>query len=498
MKTNPTHFSLSRILCVLLTSAMISGCSRPSTPIGVNADVFRSKTERRYSLLNRFIQAETLATWSTSEHTAQPVIIGALGPEKYTGKIKGLIHNTEIAVMLKQAVREGLNVVIVVGDGMGVMHMILPLLANKAAGSERPTMIERILDEGRMALCINNHYGRIVAESASAATAFSSGREALTEVIGLDHEGYPVESVLDIALESDYTTALVTDTRTTHATPAAFYAKNIWRYNENNIAEQLMRRHNIDIIMGGGARHFIPKEKKLSDFADFDSISKLLDGKSKRKDTLNLIDTIKSNGYALVTNRAMLASLKPDILRVFGLFASNHMNFSIDRGQEESSDPSVDEMAEKTFAISSQTSKPLFALFECGRIDHAAHDNDMGSTIKAMQEMELVLSRCYAFYKSNPKKTLLVFTADHETGGLSFSYSRKKKKSGRMLHSGLEWRTDMDAMPYEYFRKLANQKMSYERMFILAKNPAQLVKLFNANSEFNITIDQAEQIYAME
>ncbi|TMP13413.1 alkaline phosphatase, partial [Pseudoalteromonas ruthenica] len=100
--------------------------------------------------------------------------------------------------------------------------------------------------------------GMLVTDSACSATQLATGLAAGSEMIGLDEQGNIVETILEKAKKAGKATGLVSDTRITHATPAAFAAHQPHRSMEPEIAEQLVNTGMVDVLLSGGARVFIP------------------------------------------------------------------------------------------------------------------------------------------------------------------------------------------------------------------------------------------------
>ncbi|MGV2442353.1 alkaline phosphatase, partial [Bacillus atrophaeus ATCC 9372] len=160
---------------------------------------------------------------------------------------------------------------------------------------------------------------------ACSATQLALGRMAPSEVIGLDAEGNPQETVLEKAKRLGKATGLVSDTRLTHATPASFAAHQPHRSLENEIAVDMLNT-GVDVMLSGGIRHFIPKS--TNDKGEvYQQLEALTQGsvklKSKRKDERNLITEAQQQGYQLAFNRNQLAATGDG--KVLGLFAYSGM-----------------------------------------------------------------------------------------------------------------------------------------------------------------------------
>ena len=466
--------------------------------VGYKADTFyASNSKLAHLMLNRVLARESHIAWGTGNHTASPVPLGAVGPKKYIDKLNGLIENTEIAKVSHQAVKDGINVILVIGDGMGITHMSLPIYMRIAENSKEKTYFEKILNEGSCGIVLNHPIRGLVPGSATTATSLATGIKSYLEVLSVDTNGFPVQTTLELAKERNYLTALVTDAGITDATPAAFYAHSFNRDLENNIAEQLVVSE-VDVVFGGGGKRFIPMNTQLKEYKYFINSNNMNNAYSVREDDKNLLKDFEKNGYKIISNNNDLLELEPNKTdKVIGLFASGGLSAAIDRDNEDTGEPSLVLMAKKALDILKNKNRNYFIMIEAGRIDWESHDNDVGAVYRAMEEMNNVLKVCYDEYKKNQKKTLLIFTADHETGGLSISYTKlsEENKFVKKLKSGDEWFSKTDPLLFEKFIKIKNQKRAIYKDMGKAKSADELYELLNNNIDYHINRKDAEVIY---
>lgn len=462
--------------------------------LGIHSEYFYPSVNRPLALLSRELSPQMQTLWSTGGHTAVPVPVGAVGPEKYRDRLKGVIQNTEIAEVMKAAVNDNISVVLVIGDGMGPMHMALPIYRNAVRNRGEKTWMEKILNEGACGYCLTNMADEIVTGSASAGTALACGKKTFSGMISMDTAGAPLESVLDIAEQKGFATGLVTDTRLTHATPAAFYGNVISRKMEAALARDLVENHEIEVLMGGGAEYFIPQNTWVTDHKQFKPLNKSLGSESGRKDNRNLILQALDNGYTFACNRDQLEIIDSTSTKLLGLFAGSGMSACIDRDDENTGEPSIPMMTQKALDILKNDPEGLFLMIECGRIDWESHQNDVGAVCRDMEEMDVVMGVCYKYYQSNPEKTLLIFTADHEAGGLGLSYATKDLPPERKLASGALWKPGINGLSNDDFMKYGEQKRSFDSMIKEAGSAGELVKLIAENTAFTITKEQAKRV----
>ena len=144
----------------------------------------------------------------------------------------------------------------------------------------------KLAQGGKIVLSRTNPADTLVVDSACSATQLAIGAPTLSEVIGIDADGNPAETILELAARRGKSTGLVSDTRLTHATPASFAAHVAHRDMENEIAVQMLE-NGVDVMLSGGARHFLP-QKVNEKGAAYDKWVKRTDNafnvKSKRTD----------------------------------------------------------------------------------------------------------------------------------------------------------------------------------------------------------------------
>lgn len=256
----------------------------------------------------------------------------------------------------------------------------------------------------------------LVTDSAAAGTALATGQKTNNGYIAVDLKGNSLPTILEEAEKKGMATGLITTTRLTHATPAAFASHNISRDDENAIAEDYVTS-GVEFFAGGGVRHFIPQSMKSSDT----TISK-----SKRTDDKNLLNEFEKKGYKVFTgqggNEAFRKLSVKGETKVFAALNYSHMPYEVDRVNEKLNMPSLAEMTGKGIEVLSQYQKGFFLMVEGGRIDHACHANDATGSIQDTLALDRALDQAVTFYKNHPTETLILVVGDHETGGLGLGF----------------------------------------------------------------------------
>jgi len=405
------------------------------------------------------------------------------------------------------------NVILMIGDGMGPGQMgLLEEYARKAPNSiykGRDTAFKTIIDNGVLGMSLHSPSHALVVDSACSASHLASGVDSPSESIGLDINGDPVDSVLEIAKRLGKATGLVSDTRLTHATPAAFASHQRHRSLESKIAEDMLETR-VDVMLSGGLRYWIPKS--ANDKGDlYKKLMKQTGGnikiKSKRKDEKNLLAEANSAGYAVIHTKDSLKNAKGD--KLLGLFSysgmQNGIAYSNSKDSAERTMPSLKEMTMKALDVLSQDPDGFFLMVEGGQIDWSAHNNDAGTMLHEMLKFDETIQYVYEWIKDR-NDTLLVVTADHETGGFGFSYSRANVPKGSKLSGSAfkdhEYKPKFNFGVLNILDKLYKQKKSFGDMLSefdkTDKTPKSLQTIVNANSEFKITLAQAKRILMTE
>lgn len=292
------------------------------------------------------------------------------------------------------------NVILLIGDGMGLAQSYAAYLANDKSLS--------IYTMPYTGLSITSCADREVTDSGAGGTAIATGHKANYKAIGLDKNNISHPSLLKIAKQYGKSTAIVCSCDLTHATPAAFVANVKNRDLQEQIALSYLEEY-CDIALGGGAERFTSKG---------------------RKDKLNLIDSLAKRGYAVVYSQDELSKCESE--KIFGLFAEGHLPEASKRGGV------MQQYMLKALEQLDKNPNGFFMMLEGSRIDMEAHLNKYD----AMVEETLDFDRCVAIALDFAKRkgnTLVVVTADHETGGLTLPAkgSKTQDKWTTLNHTGV-------------------------------------------------------------
>ncbi|MFQ5859332.1 MAG: alkaline phosphatase [Anaerolineae bacterium] len=285
------------------------------------------------------------------------------------------------------------DIILLIGDGMGPHHRAAARYLS--VGPAGALAMDGLTVAGYARTYSAN---ALVTDSAAAATAIASGAKTYNGAIGVDAVGNPVKTILEQAQALGKATGLVTTTQIAHATPAAFAAHVTNRSMMTEIARQLLE-HGVDVLLGGGEDQWLPTDQA----GCF--------GAGERTDGLNLIRSAITNGYTYVCTPAQFDAINPAVIqKLLGLFA--------DEGMVRPYQPSLADMTGKAIDIVSQDPDGFFLMVEGGQIDWASHANDADNALGDTIGFDEAVAVARQFAAQHPE-TLVIVTADHETGGLT-------------------------------------------------------------------------------
>jgi len=302
-----------------------------------------------------------------------------------------------------------------IGDGMGFSQRQLAELFLKE--KEKDPTRKLVMNSLDVTGVITTHSANsLITDSAAAGTALASGVKTNNGVIGKDPAGNNVATLIDAAEAKGMATGIITTTRLTHATPAAFVSHNISRHNEAEIALDFLASE-VEFLAGGGIRYFIPSNSRPR-FKDVRGN----DLYSKRKDNFNLVGKFMEKGYqAYIGMQGATEFTDADFTKmekVLAIFDNSHLPYEIERRHKFKSVPSLARIVESGIEVLQQDPDGFFMVIEGGRIDHAAHSNDPVSVIYDTLALDEAVREAHEFYQRHKDQALMVVVADHETGGL--------------------------------------------------------------------------------
>jgi len=298
------------------------------------------------------------------------------------------------------------NVILCIGDGMGFGQVTLSRL--QAMGPEGRLHMERFPVQG---MAWTHAVNNLVTDSAAAGTALACGIKTTNKTIGQDPTGTAYMSLTEGAHLRRMKTGLIATSAITHATPASFAAHVKLRKQQIDIAEQMVIS-GINVLFGGGRQFFLPTDHP----------------EGKREDGRDLIAQAQASGYHYVsTPQELWHTQGPHVL---GLFQAEALNTELP-------EPTLAELTRKALQLLAATSpdapsqkQGFFLMIEGSQIDWACHANHVDNTVRQTLLFDQAV-RAATDFALRDQQTLILVTADHETGGLVVA-SEKDGKTPRV------------------------------------------------------------------
>ncbi len=282
-----------------------------------------------------------------------------------------------------------------IGDGMGLAQRMAADRFKQLTDGEG-LLMNTFPVQGLTTTWCADHF---ITDSAASGTAIACGTKTNTGVIGLDADGNRLESVAELAKLKGRKVGIISSVSLNNATPAAFYAHNPSRNNLYDISLDLLDS-KFDFFGGGS-------------FSD-------MNGKNSKNAHGNFLDLARANGYTVTTTREQFNALdKIPAIAVSPKLDGDAMPYNLDMAQD---DLTLADVTAKAIDLL-DNDNGFFIMIEGGKIDWCGHANDIGGNIGETIGMDNAIKVAYDFALRNPDDTLIVVTADHETGGLALGFS---------------------------------------------------------------------------
>ena len=287
-----------------------------------------------------------------------------------------------------------------IGDGMGINQVNITEVYLSSLKGERgaASLLMTRFPVASMASTFAENND--VTDSAAAGTALATGKKTNNGYIGVNSNYEPLETIAEKAKKAGKKVGIATTVQINHATPASFFAHQRDRNMYYEISRDLIIS-GFDFFAGGGFNN----RDKLYDNTDAPDIFPLID----------------QAGYYMAKGyddfKANAGNFKKTVLVHKNWEIPDGIPYAIDRTSEDLSLKQITEAAIEV--LTKDNNKGFFLMLEGGRIDWSGHANDAATTIMEVIDMDEAVQVAYEFYKKHPKETLIVITADHETGGLT-------------------------------------------------------------------------------
>ncbi|MEI8085161.1 MAG: alkaline phosphatase [Paludibacter sp.] len=306
-----------------------------------------------------------------------------------------------LSIVTVSAQKRPKNIVFLIGDGMGIAQIYSGMVAN---GNK--LALERCTYSGFSKTYSANNF---TTDSGAGGTALACGVKTNNGMIGMGVDSVAVESILELAEKNSLSTGIVVACAVTHATPASFIAHQIDRNMYDEIASDYLKS-DIDVFIGGGRKYF-----------------------ENRADGRNLTDELKAKNYQIAYDMVSIKRIKTG--KLAGLLYDDQNPAMPERGNM---------LPDGTIAaidVLEHNKKGFFLMVEGSQIDWAAHDNNAKQVIKEMLDFDKTVGLVLD-YAEKDGNTLVIITADHETGGMTilngkFGSDEMKAAFTTKSHSGV-------------------------------------------------------------
>lgn len=279
------------------------------------------------------------------------------------------------------------NIILLIGDGMGLSQVSASqFYNNETSNFDRFSII---------GLIKTSAHGSLITDSAAAATALASGVKTYNGAIGVTKDSISVETIVEQISNRGIATGLIATSSITHATPASFYAHVKSRSMYEDIAYFLVNS-DIDFFAGGGLKFF-----------------------NKRKDKKDLIAQLKRNGFDVNTSvlpQNILSNPPSGQPRKQAILLAEDEMPKMNEGRGDFL-PNATKLA---LEVLSKNENGFFLMIEGSQIDWGGHANDSDYLISELLDFDKTIGLVLDFAIQNGE-TLVIVTADHETGGFTLS-----------------------------------------------------------------------------
>lgn len=309
----------------------------------------------------------------------------------------------------KEEAPKAVNVIYMIGDGMALPQVFATMLAtgDDLTFSQFPYI--GVVD--------TRSKSNTITDSAAGGTALACDEKTKNGMVGMDADTLPMATILDVLADQGKSTGIVVTCYSGHATPADFFAKVPKRSMYEDIAMQMAESDKLDVMIGGGRKHFV-----------------------NRKDSINLLERMESElGWKIYDT---LANIDTACMKYAVLAADGHMPQAPERGNF------LPEGVETALNTLSQNKNGFFLMVEGSQIDFACHAHDSAWMVSETVDFSNAIQVALDFAKADGN-TLVVVTADHETGGLTM-IDRKGKYTNVEFDYSTGSHTCLPVMIYAY------------------------------------------------
>ncbi len=285
-----------------------------------------------------------------------------------------------------------------IGDGMGPSHILGTelYLGEQAGVIGRPNKLN-LTQMPYTAFVTTYSASNGVTDSAASGTALATGNKTNNKALGVTPDGNAVFSIAAAAKEAGYAVGLSSTCPINHATPGAFYAHQNSRNNYSEIAKEMLVA-GYDFYAGG--------DPVCSD-----------------KERTELYKKATEEGYSIVRGYNDFKNKKTSANKImlYQEEIATEIPYTIDRSE---TDLTLAQITEAGIDfLEHKSKKGFFFMIEGGKIDYASHSDDAATMIQEVLDFDRAIAIALEFYKKHKDETLIIVTADHETGGLVLGFN---------------------------------------------------------------------------
>ena len=303
-----------------------------------------------------------------------------------------------------------------IGDGMSFNHILGTEQYNAAVKGSAEVERLNFSTFATRNFVTNYSVSHPVTDSAAAGTALATGSKTANESIGVDAEGRELRNLTDVASEQGYMVGLVTNVGINHATPSAFYGHTSDRFGFPKLVDDYIASE-VAFIAG----------------------STIMDMKSgpmgsgvEPVTTEQLAERVRNAGILLTLDVEQAAKAEGQRVALVANDKENkHVPYVIDR-EEGDKHTLLNHTKAAIEYLSREAKDGFFLMVEGGKLDYAAHEQDAVTTFYEVNEFASAVDLALAFAEKHPDETLIVVTADHETGGLSLGWDHYEIRMNKL------------------------------------------------------------------
>ena len=298
-----------------------------------------------------------------------------------------------------------------IGDGMGANQVLGAEMYRSAIQGEPLGRVQTLMTSFPYSGSASSHSASNgITDSAAAGTCLATGKKTKNGMLGMGPDSARLTTIAEELKAQGWGIGIMTTVAIDHATPAAFYAHVVKRSKYYEIGKQLSES-GFDFFGGAGFHH--PQGKK-------------------DHEPVNLYRLAEERGYTVVHGMEELSEIPEsrytDISKMIlvqkdddqGAKHGSNLPYAIDRKE---GDLSLRQIVSTAIPFLAARHERFFMMVEGGMIDYACHGDDAATAFGEVWDMDEAMREAYAFYEQHPDETLIIVTADHETGGLALGNS---------------------------------------------------------------------------